>query len=82
MSYRETALFCVFGILWVGGGGFVFYRWPDFLVRVNERFRCPKWLSPSVRFIRWMGIIEMILAALSLLNLILMIAFRPEWLGH
>jgi hypothetical protein len=57
------------GVVWVGGGGFLFFRYPEFFARVNVRFGFKSAMNPKfVRLIRQMGIVEMILAAVSLLS--------------
>jgi hypothetical protein len=58
--------FTIFGAAWVGGWGFVMYRCPAFLARIYTYFGFRRLSSPGyIAFIRWMGMLEMVLAALS-----------------
>jgi hypothetical protein len=64
-------VFNLIGIVWVGGGGFLMYCFPEAFARVNVRFGFKSWANPKfVKFIRWMGIVEMFLAALSLIGMV------------
>jgi hypothetical protein len=45
------------------------YRYPEAFARVNVRFGFKSAGNPKfIKFIRWMGIVEMILAALSVIS--------------
>jgi hypothetical protein len=51
------------------------YRYPDVFARVNARFGFKSATNPKfVKLIRWTGIVEMTLAALSVLSQIVMSA--------
>jgi hypothetical protein len=58
----------------VGGLGYLMFRFPDFLAKINAQFR-PNLMKPGTKFIRWMGIIEMTLAGLTLIGSLLLPAF-------
>jgi len=63
------------GVLWVGGWGLLFYRKPDVFVRAGMRRVTPG----RIKFVQKLGILEMTLAALSLLNAFLMAAFHWKY---
>lgn len=70
------ALFSLFCVIWVGGGGFLVFRYPEFFAKINARFGM-KWAS-SPRFIaltKIMGIVEMSLAGLSAVLFLVGLAF-------
>jgi hypothetical protein len=68
-------IFSLFAVVWVGGWGFLFFRYPEFFARVNVRFGFKSAMNPKfIKFTRWMGIVEMILAALSLIGTVVMAA--------
>jgi hypothetical protein len=75
VSPQSRIILTIVGVLWVGGGGFLFYRYPEAIARINARFG--KWgTSPKfIRFTKWVGIVEMILAVLSLVSTVAMYAF-------
>jgi hypothetical protein len=52
------------------------YRYPEAFAKVNVRFGLRSAANPKfIRFTRWMGIIAMILAVLSLVSTVAMYAF-------
>jgi hypothetical protein len=56
-------------VLWVGGWGFLMYRYPEAFAGVNVRFGFNYATNPKfIRITKWMGIIAMMLAALSLIS--------------
>jgi hypothetical protein len=58
-------------VLWVGGWGFLMYRYPEVFARVNVRFGLKSAANPKfINFTRWMGITAMVLAALSLVSMV------------
>ena len=68
-------LFEVFGFLWVGGGGFLFYRYPDFFARMNTRVGFKRFSGPRfISFTRKAGIFYM---ALAVVSAILMMIIKP-----
>jgi hypothetical protein len=73
---QSRIIFIIVGVLWVGGWGFFAYRYPEAIARMNARFGFKSATSPKfIRFTRWMGIVEMILAVLSLVSTVAMYAF-------
>jgi hypothetical protein len=72
---QSRVISTLIGVVWVGGGGFLFFRYPEFFARVNVRFGFKSAMNPKfIKFTRWMGIVEMILAALSLIGTVVMAA--------
>jgi hypothetical protein len=65
-------IFVIFAVAWVGGWGFLMFRYPEFFAKINARFRLKIGMSPSIGFIRRMGIVEMILAGLSVISTLFM----------
>jgi hypothetical protein len=73
-------LFMILGVVWVGGGGYLMFRYPEFFARINARFGFTFFATPKfIKFTRWVGIIEMILAGLSLVNAVVMSLFGVKW---
>jgi hypothetical protein len=72
MAVSTTTWWSAFGVLWVGGWGFVLYRYPAFIVRIGFRSVTPG----RIRFIRLLGVVEMSLAALSIPVEALMLVFH------
>jgi hypothetical protein len=65
-----------FGVVWVGGGGYLMYRYPEFFAKLNARFRLKSSASPNyIVFTRRLGIIEMILVALGVIGMLVMHIF-------
>jgi hypothetical protein len=63
----------IFAVAWVGGWGFLMFRYPDFFAKINARFGLKIGTSPKfIAFTRRMGIVEMILAALSVVSTLIM----------
>jgi hypothetical protein len=72
--------FAIFGVCWVGGWGYVMFRYPEFFARINARFGLKAFGSPKfIKFTRWMGIVEMTLAGLSAINVALMTLSGFKW---
>jgi hypothetical protein len=71
MSPRN--IFMIFAVAWVGGWGFLMFRYPGFFAKINARFGFNIGTSPKfIAFTRRMGIVEMILAALSVISTLIM----------
>jgi hypothetical protein len=71
MSPRD--IFTILAVVWVGGWGFLMFRYPEFFAKINDRFGFK--IGTSAKFIvftRRMGIVEMILAALSAISTLIM----------
>jgi hypothetical protein len=66
---QSRIIFIIVGVLWVGGWGFLMYRYPEAFARVNVRFGIKSATNPKfIRFTRWVGMVAMILAALSVIS--------------
>jgi hypothetical protein len=77
MSPRNIHIvFTIFAVFWVGGWGFLMFRYPEFFAKINARFGFRKFTSPrAIAFIRWMGIVEMTLAGISVVSELVGLAF-------
>lgn len=79
-SAQFRPLFIAFAVIWVGGWGFVMYRYPEFFAKINARFGLKAFASPKhISFTRKLGIIEMVLAALSVINVLVSYCFGLKW---
>ena len=69
------SIFTAIAVLWVGGGGYLMFRHAEFLARVNARLGL-KWMyTPKcITLIKKLGILEMVLAALSVGVFLTMVA--------
>ena len=64
----------------MGGWGFFAYRYPEAIARTKARFGFKSAITPKfIRFTRWVGIVEMIVAILSLISTVAVYAFG--WMG-
>ena len=81
MSPRDIhIIFTVAAVLWVGGWGLLMFRYPEFFAKINARFGLRMFAEPKhIAFIRWLGVVEMILAGLSGLGELVMLGFRLKW---
>ena len=72
---RFRMMFEIFACLWVGGWGFLAYRYPEFFARVNARYGV-KWLAGPrfISFTRKAGIVYM---AMAVVSAVLMLVIRP-----
>jgi hypothetical protein len=69
-------LFNIVGVLWVGGWGFMMFRYPKFFADLNARFGFKMFSSPKhIAFTRKLGIVEMILAGLSVVGFAVSLIF-------
>lgn len=58
-------------MVWVGGWGFIMFRYPEFFAKLNARFGYHTFATPKyVSFIRKLGLAEMALAALSIVVMV------------
>jgi hypothetical protein len=77
MNLRKYDLaFQIFGVLWVGGGGWLMYRHPAWCAKVNSRIGLKR--GTTARFqslIKVVGIVELALAALGAISVVYMAAF-------
>lgn len=65
----------VLGAIWIGGYGFVMFRYPELLASLNARFGMKSMTGPRyISLIRKMGIFEMILAALGVVGFLARVA--------
>ena len=74
-SSHFEAVFTLFGVVWVGGWGFLMFRYPELFARIHARFGM-KWLSGPkyISFIKKLGMVEMVLAALSIIVFLIKVA--------
>jgi hypothetical protein len=56
------------------------FRYPERFAKINARFGFSMFTSPKfIAFTRWMGIVEMALAGISVISELIMIAFDLKW---
>jgi hypothetical protein len=73
-------IFNIAGFFWVGGWGFLIFRYPKFFGDLNTRFGFKMFSSPKyIAFIRKLGIVEMILAGVSAVSLVVALIFGFKW---
>jgi hypothetical protein len=77
MSPRNIHIvFTICAVVWVGGWGFLMFLYPEFFATINARFGFRKFTSPrGIAFIRWVGIVEMALAGISVVSELVGLAF-------
>jgi hypothetical protein len=69
-------IFAVVSVIWVGGWGFLMFRYPETFAKINARFGANIFATPKfMKFIRWMGITGMVLAALYAISSAVMFTF-------
>jgi hypothetical protein len=72
--------FNIFGVFWVGGWGFIMFRYPKFFADLNARFGFKMFSSPKyIAFTRKLGIVEIILAGLSVVGFVVSLIFGLNW---
>lgn len=77
-TQQLQVMFTLVTVAWVGGWGFIFFRYPDFFARFNARFGLHRFAAPQfTNLIKRMGIVGMILAALSLVGFALKLVISP-----
>jgi hypothetical protein len=70
----------VIGVCWVGGWGYLMFRFPEFFGKMNARVGLKFMMSPkALKFIQWTGIVEMAFAGVGAVNAVIMIAFGYKW---
>jgi hypothetical protein len=75
-------IFNIVGFFWVGGGGFLMFRYPRFFADLNARFGFKMFSSPKyIAITRNLGLVEMILAGVSAISLIVSLIFGLKWFG-
>jgi hypothetical protein len=81
MSPKDIRImFAIVAPCWVGGWGYLMFRYPEFFAKINSRWGLSAFASPkSIAFIRWMGVIELALAGLSLIYTLVTFAFGLKW---
>jgi hypothetical protein len=73
-------IFYIVGFFWVGGWGFVMFRYPKFFTDFNARFGFKMFSSPKyIAFTRKLGIVEMILTGVSVVSLVVSLIFGFKW---
>ncbi len=81
MDQRNARIiFDIFAVFWVGGWGYLTFRYPEVFAKINARFGFRIFASPKfIVFTKWMGIVEMILAGLSVVSMLVMAALGSRW---
>ena len=79
-SPQFRLFFTIIGVIWVGGGGFLMFRYLDFFAKINARLgfkwaATPKYISS----LKKLGLLEMTLAAISAVAYIISVVFRLNW---
>jgi hypothetical protein len=70
----------IVGFFWVGGGGFLMFRYPKFFADFNPRFGLKRFSSPKyIAFLRGLGIVEMILAGVGAVGFVVSLIFGLNW---
>lgn len=78
--FKFKLWFTAVGAIWVGGWGWLMYRYPEFFAKVNARFGFKQFTGPKyIEFLRRMGLLEMTLAGLGVLSFIVTTAFALNW---
>jgi hypothetical protein len=73
-------LFNIVGFFWVGGWGFLMFRYPKFFADLNARFGLKMFSSPKyIAFTRGLGIVEMILAGVGAVGFVVSLIFGLNW---
>jgi hypothetical protein len=73
-------IFYIAAFFWVGGWGFLMFRYPKFFADFNARFGFKMFSSPKyIAFLRKLGIAEMILAGISVVSLVVSLIFGFKW---
>jgi hypothetical protein len=68
-SKKINDIFAVVSVIWAGGWGYLMFRYPEMFAKINARFGFKMFATPKfIKFIRWMGITEMVLAAISAIS--------------
>ena len=71
---KADALLILGGVIWVGGGGFLMFRYPEFFATINARVGLTRAKSPQfISLAKKVGIVEMVLAGLSVIAALLSI---------
>jgi hypothetical protein len=81
MSARTFQIvFTAAGVLWVGGWGYLMFRYPEYFAKLNARWGLRVFSTPKgITFIRRMGMVAMTLAGLSVISEIVMLVFGFKW---
>jgi len=59
----------IFAVIWVGGVGFLMYRYPEFFAKMSILFLPKVELSPGfISFTKKLGVVEMILAGIAAIS--------------
>jgi hypothetical protein len=70
MTPQESLISNIVGVLFVGGAGLWMYLWPQELARTYQRilFRSDDVTPGSVTWVRRLGMLELVLVAVGLLD--------------
>ena len=77
MGRRQISIWITLaGGLWVGGWGWLMYRYPERIAVLNKRFGWSFLAGPNhLTVVKRMGLVEMALAALGVVNEVLALTF-------
>jgi hypothetical protein len=81
MTLQGTLAFTVAPLLFVAGGGLWMYLCPEELARTYQRilFRSDDVTPRSIRWVRRLGMVELLLAAVGLLDCLLESVLHLNW---
>ena len=73
-------LFNIVAVFWVGGWGFLVFRYPKVFADLNARFGFKMFSSPKyIAFLRGFGILEMVLASVGAVGFVVSLIFGWGW---
>lgn len=79
-SKTTYIIFNIVGFCWVGGGGFLMFRYPTFFANLNARFGFKRFSLPKyIAFLRGLGILEMVLAGVGAVGFVASLIFGLNW---
>jgi hypothetical protein len=74
-SRHFQAIFTAFAAIWVGGWGFIMFRYPQFFARINARFGMHRMSGAKyVSLTRTFGIVCLVMTALSVIVFLIEVA--------
>jgi hypothetical protein len=77
---KVRIIFNIAAVFWVGGWGLLAFRHPQFFAKINMSLGFRKFATPRfVTITSWFGLVAMILAAISLIDVTLVLALGRSW---
>lgn len=71
VNEKRQLLVWAFGIFWLGGWGYAFFRYADRVTAFKQRMSGGlKELVPGKKFLRWLGVVAMVVAGFALFELL------------